>query len=138
MNTRSQTSSILLACFGCTLAVAAVFMPARAKDEPEPLPTSGSLTLDSSQVRTLSFARASSLKVGELSTSGNLTFVFASGHEILSVRGIETAIDATPQGVPANVYMPRYLRPKQPDEVKVTLWTADGRKWVAKWEEAKP
>ncbi len=31
-----------------------------------------------------------------------------------------------------------YLRPQKPGEVSIVLFTADGRKWRAKWEEIKP
>lgn len=31
----------------------------------------------------------------------------------------------------------RYLRPAKPEDIKIELWTEDGKKWVPKWEEAK-
>lgn len=33
--------------------------------------------------------------------------------------------------------MPTFTRPEKPEEVVVELWTKDGRKWAAKWEEVK-
>lgn len=33
---------------------------------------------------------------------------------------------------------PAYKRPATPNEVRVILVTADGKRWVAKWQEAQP
>lgn len=32
----------------------------------------------------------------------------------------------------------RYLRPKKPEELKIELWTEDGKKWEPVWREVKP
>ncbi len=35
------------------------------------------------------------------------------------------------------IWLPRYYRPEKPEQVEVTIYTKDGRKWIARWEESK-
>lgn len=55
----------------------------------------------------------------------------ADRKEIYSLSGIPEDEEAKKQG------KPEFSRPKSADEVSVTLYTADGKKWKAQWVEVK-
>lgn len=57
--------------------------------------------------------------------------------KLLSVNGI-TQIVPVPLTGNHNIWLTRHKAPEKPEEIVVHVWTADGRKWVAKWEEVKP
>lgn len=80
-----------------------------AADSSKPTVTGTGLIIDTSKWATIA-------------TSHSIVWTQAqSTNEILKVTGIET-----------------YSRPKKPEDCKVELYTADGKRWVAKWEEVKP
>ncbi len=57
--------------------------------------------------------------------------------KLLSVNGITRIVPVLLTGH-SNIWMTRQKAPEKPEEITVNLWTADGKKWVAKWEEVKP
>lgn len=56
--------------------------------------------------------------------------------KLLSVNGITQIIQVPLTGNP-NIWLARQKAPEKPEEIVVHVWTADGKKWVAKWEEVK-
>lgn len=56
--------------------------------------------------------------------------------KLLSVNGITQIVPVPLQGNP-NIWLTRQKAPEKPEEITVHVWTADGKKWKAKWEEVK-
>ncbi len=56
--------------------------------------------------------------------------------KLLSVNGIKQIVPVPLTGN-HNIWLTRQKAPDRPDEITVHLWTADGKKWVARWEEVK-
>lgn len=56
--------------------------------------------------------------------------------KLLSVNGI-TQLVPIPLTGNTNTWLTRKKAPEKPDEIVVHVWTADGKKWKAKWEEVK-
>ena len=74
--------------------------------------------------------------IGEIWFSGQIKVAYHSD-DVLSIKGLPqeklTADQKAQWGGPDP-----YLRPAKPDEVSVTLYTQDGKRWRAKWVEEKP
>lgn len=56
--------------------------------------------------------------------------------KLLSVSGITQIVPVPLQGNP-HLWLTRQKAPEKPEEIEVYVWTADGRKFRAKWEEVK-
>ena len=59
---------------------------------------------------------------------------------ILSLSGIPSdgQVKSPVSGMAVSSYAwPRYVRPVKPDEVVIYVWTKDGKRWRAVWEEVK-
>jgi hypothetical protein len=80
-----------------------------------------------------------SIKVEPKETkSGLLVLGSTESARIFELNGIPTIQFSYPGGGYNFAQNPQYKRPEKPEQVKAELWTADGKKWVAKWEEVKP
>jgi hypothetical protein len=129
----------------CLIPVMFVCAAAMASDDrPSPKPTR-TPTPQISPLPTVTPTPAPSKDSGLIDNSASFwTFkttwdsndtVFNEG--LLRVVGLGTQpVDKTL--TPLNCQVQDWYRPKTPDQVKVTLETADGRLWRAKWEEVKP
>lgn len=80
-----------------------------------------------------------SLTAGGFSDWSNLApvLVLSSPEPIMEIKGVLSENDYSTTEGQRSWTWPRYKRPEKPENVKVTLYTADGRKWIVRWEEVK-
>jgi len=87
--------------------------------------------------------RAASLSFSVAAESSTITarylvVVTSSGNEPIVRVGelpFERVINTSPNQFIMRPY--RYLRPEKPEELKIELWTRDGKKWEPVWREVK-
>ncbi len=61
------------------------------------------------------------------------SFIIYDDGEVLKISGLYPP-HSTGTGI---TFEQKMSRPEKPDEISVTLYTKDGKKWRAKWEEEK-
>lgn len=75
------------------------------------------------------------LKAEEKFTTGGITInMRPESIEVFAITGIPQVQLSSDLAL---FQYPQFRRPVKADEVVVHVWTADGKKWRARWEEAK-